>query len=58
MRLKRFVPFVVKRPFMLVEEEGPVLGLDDEALMKSAHGMIGVDMHLADIDAVISLVRH
>ena len=52
--VERLVPFVVERAVVLVEEQRAVLVLHNEALVKAAEVVVRVDVHLADVRAVVS----
>ena len=55
-RAQGLVPLVVDGAVALFQEQGPVLVLHDQALVKPPGRVVGVDVHLADVHAVIALI--
>ncbi len=56
-RMQRLVPLVVDRPIPFLQEHRAILVLHDQPLVKATGRVVGVDVHLADVDAVISVLR-
>ena len=55
-RVQGLVPLVVDGAVALLEEQRPILVLHDEPLMEAPGGIVRVDVHLADADAVVALL--